>query len=189
MKITETIQTGVSSIVKFGAGVCIGAATHRTIQTAGELLAKIGCIANENMKDSGPDFCSLNFDYLLGRTGIVNPIIEEIAFRGFSQGLLLNYLPSLLFSKKALDQTALKAARVFLIATAFSLAHLSNETLYGDDISQCDSYTREQIPCAFLSGLMMSTLFETRLGLLGAMGAHMASNIIALYNNKRNCPL
>jgi membrane protease YdiL (CAAX protease family) len=73
-----------------------------------------------------------------------------------------------------LDTTAAKATRIVLTAAAFSAAHLQNQDLFSD------SYVIMQLVSTFVGSIGLGILKESKAGLLGSIGAHMAHNFIAI---------
>lgn len=106
------------------------------------------------------------------------PIKEEIQYRMVIQDLFLMRIPKYIIKKvapgkeKILDSKGMKAARIFLTATLFARAHLINK-----EISW--AYTARQVPSTFVMGVFFGLMKESKAGLMGAIGMHMANNIIA----------
>ncbi|MDP1836370.1 MAG: CPBP family intramembrane metalloprotease [Chlamydiales bacterium] len=117
---------------------------------------------------------------LLEGIGINAPIIEEVIFRGLIQDVFLTRVPKYIAKKiapgteTALDSNIAKVARIVLTAVLFSAIHIPN---YG---ALPSSYVDMQLASTFVLGIVLGALKESRAGLLGAMGAHITNNIIAI---------
>lgn len=124
---------------------------------------------------------------LVGTTGVGFPIIEEILFRGLVQDVLLTRIPKFVLKKvlpgkeTALDTRIAKAARITLTAALFSASHLTNSGLFAD------SYISMQLVATFALGIGLGILKESKAGLLGTMGGHIAHNMIAIAPNLWSC--
>lgn len=116
----------------------------------------------------------------VGTIGIGAPIYEEVIFRGLIQDVLLTKIPKYIVKKilpgqeTALDTKIAKAARITLTAALFSASHLTNAGTFGD------SYVQMQLVSTFVGGIGLGILKESKAGLLGAIGAHMTNNMIAI---------
>lgn len=116
----------------------------------------------------------------VGMMGVGIPIVEEIVFRGLIQDVLLTRIPKYVIKKiapgkeTALDTRIAKAARITLTAALFSAAHLANSGFFAD------SYVSMQLVATFVGGIGLGILKESNAGLLGAMGGHIANNMIAI---------
>lgn len=111
---------------------------------------------------------------------IEDTVIEELFFRGFIQGFILNRFPRFCLKKINISEEFIahniyaKTTRVFITSLLFSYAHLSNE-----DILPPDAIKR-QIVGSFVGGLCLGCIKESPLGLAGATGGHIANNLFAL---------
>ncbi len=111
--------------------------------------------------------------------GLDAPISEEILFRGLIQDLLLTRVPKYIIAKiapgkeTALDTRMAMAARIILTSALFSAAHLQNKGILSD------SYVATQLVTTFVVGIGFGALKESKAGLLGSIGAHMAHNMLA----------
>lgn len=183
------------SIVKLSSGIVIQSVIHDPLQKSGELLAKVGCkyLLNAECMIFPSHFCDKNIYISIAATRITRPIEEEVLYRGIIQGVFLSLFPQLIersyFPKKHLltDQRAVKACRIILTATLFAMHDISNSPNFQDNISACAFYTREQVVNAFLAGLLYSTLRESNLGLLGAIGVHATHDFITISRNRTLC--
>lgn len=119
--------------------------------------------------------------------GVIAPLLEEVLFRGLMQDVLLTRIPKFIVKKiapgreTALDSSVAKAARITLTAAAFSAFHLQNQGLFAD------SYVTMQLVAAFAMGIGFGMLKESKAGLLGSVGAHMANNFAAIAPMLWNC--
>jgi hypothetical protein len=116
----------------------------------------------------------------VGMEGIGMPIVEEIVFRGLIQDVLLTRIPKYVIRKIApgkeiaLDTKIAKVARITLTAALFSATHLANSGFLAD------SHVSKQLVAAIVAGIGLGILKESNAGLLGAIGGHIANNIIAI---------
>lgn len=114
-------------------------------------------------------------------------IVEELLFRGLLQDLLLTKLPRMIIKKVApgkegvIDSTRAKAARILLTSAAFCAIHLSNKGVLSED------YLKLQLIAAFVSGIGLGILKETRAGLLGSIAAHAVNNTLSIMPVLRSC--
>lgn len=112
--------------------------------------------------------------------GLIVPIIEEIFFRGIVQDVLLTRIPKYLVKKTLLgkeivfDTLIIKTFRIILTASLFAVAHTFNDGTFPD------SYVKIQLVAAFVGGIGLGVLKESRFGLLSAIGAHSANNFGAM---------
>ena len=112
--------------------------------------------------------------------GVIAPLSEEILFRGLMQDVLLTRIPKYIVKKIApgretvLDSSIAQAARIALTAAAFSAFHLQNQGVFSD------SYVSMQLVATFAMGIGFGILKDSKAGLLGSIGAHMANNFVAL---------
>jgi hypothetical protein len=117
---------------------------------------------------------------LINKIVLLTGIAEEILFRGLVQDVLLTRIPKLIINKmapgkeKVLDTTIAKAARILLTSAGFSAVHLQNQAVYpGEEM-------KAQLITSFISGIGFGILKESKVGLAGTIGAHMAGNIFFL---------
>ncbi|MBM3183732.1 MAG: CPBP family intramembrane metalloprotease [Chlamydiae bacterium] len=95
------------------------------------------------------------------------------------QDVLLKRLPKWALKKiapgkeAALDSRIAKVARVVLTAALFSAFHLVNQGVLSD------AYVKAQLIGTFVLGLGFGAIKESKAGLLGSIGAHMANNMLA----------
>lgn len=106
------------------------------------------------------------------RVAVTGPIVEEVKFRGIVQGLLLKAtfyaMQRFGLSPKSITDPALeKILRIGVTALLFGGLHLRNG----------HPTARHQMILATFSGILFGVLKESKLGLFGAIGAHMANNI------------
>jgi hypothetical protein len=109
--------------------------------------------------------------------GICIPIQEEILFRYLLQDVILTQLPKQFLSsnrQKALDSTTAKVTRILITSTLFSLYHLNNLGKLPDSVLS------EQLVRTFILGIGCGILKESDAGLIGAISAHAANNILSL---------
>lgn len=106
--------------------------------------------------------------------------IEEIFFRGLMQDVLLTRIPKYVIKnivpgrEIALDSSVAKTARIVLTAAAFSTCHLLNQGLFPD------SALINQLTLTFVSGICFGIIKESKMGMLGSVGAHMSINFFAV---------
>ena len=116
----------------------------------------------------------------IGIVGIASPIAEEILFRWLLQDVILKKTPLFVLKKmtpgkeKLVDAKITKCFRIGFVSTLFSAAHLLNQGIFPD------SYVRQQIISTLFLGSICGILKESKLGLSGAIGAHIANNIVAI---------
>lgn len=116
----------------------------------------------------------------VGSLAIGIPMGEEILFRGLIQGTYLTRIPKYVIKKFApgketvLDTTIAKVARILLTSAAFSAYHLQNQGVVSD------AYVTMQLVATFVMGIGFGLLKESKAGLLGSIGAHMANNFVAI---------
>lgn len=130
----------------------------------------------------------LSMKVITGATvGVIVPFSEEILFRGLMQDVLLMRIPKFIVKKIApgketvLDSSVAKAARIALTAAAFSAYHFQNQGLFSD------SYVTMQLVSTFVMGIGFGLLKESKAGLLGSIGAHMANNFVAIAPTLWSC--
>lgn len=119
--------------------------------------------------------------------GIVAPIFEEVVFRCLIQNVLLKDVPKFIVKhiapgrETALDSNIATLARVALTAALFSAYHLTNSGLMADSI------VSTQIVATLVMGIGFGALKESNAGLLGAIGAHVTNNILAISPQLWSC--
>lgn len=135
----------------------------------------------------------LNYDVLIIKSEMVGGVVigpaikEEILFRGLIQDVCLTEIPKYVIKKIApgketiLDTTIAKAARIVLTSAAFSAWHLQNKGVLSD------SYVSMQLVATFAMGIGFGILKESKTGLLGSIGAHMANNFVAIAPQLWSC--
>ncbi len=107
--------------------------------------------------------------------GVVRPIFEELIFRfGLNLGICDLIEEKCPEWKPALNSTLGKVARIVLNSALFSAVH----SLNGGQFS--DSFIQGQIVDALVTGIVTGVLHESKAGLIGSIGAHMAGNIVSL---------
>lgn len=113
----------------------------------------------------------------LGNVGV--PIAEEILFRGLIQDLLLTRIPKYVIKKiapgkeKALDTKIVRAICIIITAAHFSATHLVDSEILDD------SFSSKLLVSTFVGGIGLGILKESKAGLLGAIGCHIANNMIS----------
>lgn len=119
--------------------------------------------------------------------GVGVPIFEEIIFRDLIQNFFLTWIPKYVIKKIApgketiLDTRIAQAARIILTAALFSAAHLGNSKYFADAVVSM------QLVTTFVGGIGLGILKESKAGLLGAMGGHMANNMSAIAPQLWSC--
>jgi membrane protease YdiL (CAAX protease family) len=109
---------------------------------------------------------------------VTTSLSEEIILRGLVQDGLLTRIPKYVIQKiapgkeTALDSSIAKVARILLVSAAFSSLHLLNPFAFDD------SFVHVQVVATFTLGIGLSILKESKAGLLGAMGARLAYDVI-----------
>ncbi len=104
---------------------------------------------------------------------LMGPIGEEFLFRHCFQNIALTYAIKSINKKLSvnrqipLDHVIVKAARIVFTAAVFSASHL----LWNGGAMT------NQVAAAFTSGIVFGIFQESRLGLHGAIGAHIANNL------------
>jgi hypothetical protein len=105
---------------------------------------------------------------------IALPAIEEILFRGLIQDVLLNRIPKKILKRLApqktwiLDSRVTQIARIVLVSALFAALHLMNKGI-----------SNHRLVLHFTQGLAWGTIKESKLGLTGAIAAHMTNNAVA----------
>ncbi len=105
------------------------------------------------------------------------PIVEEVLFRGFFQGIVQKWIPGKILQtispqlNWAIDHKLNLIGRIALNALIFSYYHNSNRQFLSDD--QVDL----QVIHTLVIGICFGALKESRFGLMGAIGAHMGNNL------------
>nr|QIQ10899.1 hypothetical protein OJOKFFHK_00042 [uncultured bacterium] len=178
------IKEGIANLAKLG------------IYLDGEAIANATCPVEEYVKQwnfafpYNPEFHETVFSTkasLVAGVGVAYPLFEEVVFRGLIQDVLLKRIPKYIVSKvapgkeTALDSNIAKVARITLTAAAFSACHLVNFGIMPD------SYVRAQLIASFVMGIGFGALKESKAGLLGAIGAHMANNVMAISPQLWSC--
>lgn len=108
-------------------------------------------------------------------------IVEELVCRGLIQDLLLHQgfkklIKTLAPGKEWIaDSTLAKITRVVLSAAVFSFMHNLNSGRISD------GELNLQLRSTFATGLFYGIIKESRLGIIGSIGAHMANNGVAMY--------
>lgn len=162
----------------------------------GKALANAACPIKEHVKQWNrlfhniPEFQQTVFSVkasMFATAGVALPLLEEIAFRGLIQDLLLKRFPKYVVNKVApgketcVDSNIAKAARIALTAAAFSTYHLTNKGFF------TDSYISMQLVATFGLGIGLGVIKESKSGLQGAIGAHMANNVMAMLPTLMSC--
>lgn len=112
---------------------------------------------------------------------IYAPLLEEFIFRYLIQDLLFNRFPKKITMMSApgkeacLNFTGVRETRIIVTASLFSAYHLINL------VWAADSYVTLQLITTFILGISFGVLKESRVGLLGAISAHMTYNYLALF--------
>ncbi|MBX9923948.1 MAG: CPBP family intramembrane metalloprotease [Rhabdochlamydiaceae bacterium] len=115
-------------------------------------------------------------------------ITEEIVWRGIFQDVLLKRLPQMILKtvapgkEKLLDSKEAKIFRVVITAALFSIMHAPNR-----QVMSSAYVDRLQIPLTFVAGLLFGAIKESKLGLTGAIGAHLGLNTVGLAANLTMC--
>lgn len=116
----------------------------------------------------------------LAYVGVLGPLWEEFLFRELIQSTLLP-MGSKHVIKKMLpncnDQVYYRVdvlARVIITSCLFSAVHLLNRGTISE------GYVIGQLVGSFVLGIVFGLLRESSAGLSGAIGAHIANNVIAL---------
>lgn len=95
------------------------------------------------------------------------------------QDVLLTRIPKYMIKiiapgkESLLDSSLAKAARIGLTAALFSSLHFRNLQ------SHSQAEVVSQVVCTFVLGLGFGMIKESKAGILGAIGAHMANNALA----------
>lgn len=125
-------------------------------------------------RDPLPKVWSAETRYLIEDT-----VIEELYFRGVLQGAALHRIPKMILNRiklgkgYVLESMGAKVARILIVATLFSYVHSFND----DELSK--EAVRAQMVGSFVGGLCLGAIKESRLGLMGAVGGHVANNLFA----------
>lgn len=112
------------------------------------------------------------------QVAVLAPIFEEIVFRGIIQSFLLKQIPSYIIKKCApgkesyLDSSIAKIARITITTGLFVAVHIPNRMLMSEN------YVNGQLVTALITGIGFGYLRESKVGLLGAIGAHFAKNFL-----------
>jgi hypothetical protein len=107
-------------------------------------------------------------------------INEELLYRFFMQDICLYRVPRDLIKEiapgkeKIWDTKIVTAARVLLTAAYFSYAHLSNVEIFSS------WYVQAQVVATFVLGIGYGALKESKVGILGPIGAHMINNALSI---------
>lgn len=124
---------------------------------------------------------------MVGGFGVLTPIFEEVIFRGLVQDILMKRIPQYIVKKiapgreMALDSRIAGIVRIVLTSALFSAYHLLNRGIFAN------AYVDLQIVQTFIMGISLGIFKESKAGLFGAMGAHMAHNIIAISPQLLSC--
>lgn len=120
-------------------------------------------------------------------TGVLGPVQEEIFFRYLVQDVLFTKIPKYIVKKITpgrettfFDSSTAKAIRITLTAAAFSAIHLFNK-------GEPPSIIKIQVVSTFAMGIGFGIVKESKAGLLGSIGAHMAFNFVALMPELLSC--
>lgn len=117
---------------------------------------------------------------VFGIAGVAFPLLEEIAYRGLVQDIILKRIPKFIVKKVAkgnesfLDSHIAKVARIAITTALFSAMHLMNRSV------MADFSVNLQVAATFVGGIGLGILKESNPGLLGAIGAHFAWNVVGL---------
>lgn len=107
-------------------------------------------------------------------------LYEELLYRFFIQDICLYRVPRDLIKEIApgketiLDTKIAKAARVLLTAAYFSYSHWSNVGTFPF------WYVQAQVVATFVLGIGFGALKESKVGILGSIGAHMINNALSI---------
>lgn len=108
------------------------------------------------------------------QTVIIGPISEEIFCRGILQGVLLHKIPhSMIYpnNRGGINPLFTWWPRTVAVAAIFAYVHQSEESTLS---------SRTKTVHAFVLGVGLGCIKESRLKLAGAIGAHMVNNFISL---------
>lgn len=114
----------------------------------------------------------------LGGLVVAAPVLEEIAFRGIIQDLLLKRLVKKAVVKIApqhadkVDSKIYTGVRILLTSAAFAYIHTYNAAVMPD------SYVDMQVVATFFKGIGFGVLKES-VGLASSIGAHAMNNLVA----------
>lgn len=175
------LVVGVASRIKqLGLGIA-SAAIISPLQISQNFLATyLGLIPEISVKDYSTVFATIE-QLPRAKLEIVldAPIFEELLCRGLLQDVLLTRLPKYILKKISpgsetiLDSTIAKIARILFTSTAFSLLHLSNHGTFPDSV------VSHQLVSGFTIGIALGIIKEN-IGLVGAIGTHIAHNSVAM---------
>jgi membrane protease YdiL (CAAX protease family) len=118
--------------------------------------------------------------HTLASTVIIYPILEEVFFRQLIQTIILPpYTKRIMrFIRPAgsfqLNNIIDKVVRILITAALFSSFHLQNKKIWDD------STVDVQVLSAFVFGIGLGIVKESRAGILGSIVAHMVNNLIAV---------
>lgn len=110
---------------------------------------------------------------------VFTPVVEELAFRGLIQDLLLKRLVKSVISKVApqhaskVDSKIYTGVRILLTSVAFAGFHILNKGIMPD------SYVDQQVRDTFWMGIGFGIMKETY-GMASNIGAHMMQNLTAV---------
>ena len=112
------------------------------------------------------------YNRIVWKEGILSPILEEILFRGLLQNIILKK------PLKLVDAKITKCFRIGCASALFAVAHLGNRGSYPDN------YIKRQVIVALFMGSFLGMIKESKLGLSGAIGAHIGFNIFGIITTR-----
>jgi len=171
--------------ISLGVGVFGGLAGDQIASLAG----KIGIIPDLDWSQMMIQMCVnvAEIDNFYLRVLVLAPTAEEVVFRYGIQDILLKKLPKKIINAIApnktnvLDSTIAKVNRIALAAGLFAAAHCVNYGFYPD------AYIIPQVVGSFVAGVAFGVLKESKCGIVGAMTAHFACNLLASLDLPKYC--
>lgn len=161
-----------------------------------DLLANAECFWEEtarqlNELNPGKNITPFQLKMIKGKEyfviSITNPIIEELVFRFLIQDVLLKRIPKYIVKtiapgkEVALDSRLAAITRIFITASLFSSVHILGKTM------EADAYVINQLATSFIGGILYGTLKESKVGLLGSIGAHITYNMMGRFSSLLKC--
>lgn len=182
----------VTTLIGYNLGVLEAVARQfgslmRAYTELDRLATKVGIVAAHTLLTEGLEkvvevlfpesIFGLN-RYDTGTTLLTTPLLDELAFRGGIQDLLLTRIPKLVLKKIApgqeslLDSKVYKAAKIILTSALFALRQTVHFEVNGPLIGSVF------VVYAFTAGVALGVMKESKPGILGCVTAYSVHNLV-----------